>query len=726
MNSESFFDVAESLRLYRRAEIKPKGNGNKSNPLDKLYVDPLSSDGVLKTVMSDNTVFLIGRKGTGKSTIFAKAISNLSKENDVVSIYVDVKSIYDLISSGAYHDPKELSSEVSSEVYATHMVRVAILTDILGKLIDEFTKEIGKLGFWQSFVLNKKEKITKAISKLKTCLSHVNEGGFDCLVLPTLKKVSYTIKEANQNEGSLATKLNGSLTTKVSGEASCSQTDGKSGANVKVGGESGLSLTSELSQFKKAMSSGEVYEEYSETLVRRYPFQEIISEIQTILDDAGMKKLFIFLDDFSEIDRLDQQLFVDVILSTLNNASNEYIKLKIAGYPGRVYYGGIDPGKVTNITIDFYDIYESVETQAIEDKACRYTKDLLEKRFDYYGVVVEDFFDLSAISMDDYFKLFFKVSFNVPRIVGYILYELYKDRITHGDKINAKSIELAAKKYYETTIVAYFNTLSKYAKEPFESKVDRDLQKRLMDFIVKLSKDNKAGIRKGQIGGTYFSGLNVISSSHFVVADELTDVMSSLEANFIVSRYKKIRNKESKTVFVYALFYGLCVSERIDWGYPEGRKYRAYFQQRCFDYSARIHQFLSSKRSFVCTECGHVMPDDKDTVAKLEYYNFLCNRCMKGTMKKQSVVSKQLSACLSDCANEDITLERIELDILSALYQSGQQIAAAELAGLLDTNQQLIGKRTKKLRELGLVQQSKYGGKTMNSLTASAIELYFS
>lgn len=69
MNLEKFSKIAESLRQYRRAELKdfePETNGK---PVDQLYVDPLPGEAVLKSVLSGNTTFLLGRKGTGKSTV---------------------------------------------------------------------------------------------------------------------------------------------------------------------------------------------------------------------------------------------------------------------------------------------------------------------------------------------------------------------------------------------------------------------------------------------------------------------------------------------------------------------------------------------------------------------------------------------------------------------------------------------------------------------------------
>jgi predicted ATP-binding protein involved in virulence len=67
--------------------------------MDLLYVDPLESDAVLKTVTLNNTTFLVGRKGTGKSTVFAKAQIELRKRQDAISICVDVKSLHELLST---------------------------------------------------------------------------------------------------------------------------------------------------------------------------------------------------------------------------------------------------------------------------------------------------------------------------------------------------------------------------------------------------------------------------------------------------------------------------------------------------------------------------------------------------------------------------------------------------------------------------------------------------
>lgn len=73
---ESFEKAIESLRQYRRYELL---DSNNKDLLDKIYVDPLEGDGLLKLCLKDNTTVLVGRKGTGKSTIFMRM--KMSLEN---------------------------------------------------------------------------------------------------------------------------------------------------------------------------------------------------------------------------------------------------------------------------------------------------------------------------------------------------------------------------------------------------------------------------------------------------------------------------------------------------------------------------------------------------------------------------------------------------------------------------------------------------------------------
>ena len=96
MNIQGFKVMSESLRLYHRITNEKYGDSieNDDNLLEKVYVDILPNNGILEKVMERNTTFLIGQRGTGKSTIIARAQYEIAKKQKDLSIYINAKNIY--------------------------------------------------------------------------------------------------------------------------------------------------------------------------------------------------------------------------------------------------------------------------------------------------------------------------------------------------------------------------------------------------------------------------------------------------------------------------------------------------------------------------------------------------------------------------------------------------------------------------------------------------------
>jgi hypothetical protein len=88
-----FRDAAQSLKLYRRAELHDAEQGTEL--IETLYVDPLPEEQVLRTILRPNTTFVIGRKGTGKSTVFQRLQYELRKNKSQTSAYVDIKTLFE-------------------------------------------------------------------------------------------------------------------------------------------------------------------------------------------------------------------------------------------------------------------------------------------------------------------------------------------------------------------------------------------------------------------------------------------------------------------------------------------------------------------------------------------------------------------------------------------------------------------------------------------------------
>lgn len=708
MDIEKFAKIAESLRQYRRAELRDFERDIGAKPIDQLYVDALPGNAVLNSVLSSNTTFLLGRKGTGKSTVFAKAQSTLRSKKNVISAYVDVKSLIDVLDSIETDSTNLDSINISPIAFRSHLLRKAILGRIIAELLKEIESSCSKLTLlecWRGI----KRQYEELMLSLNRIAKQVKSAKLEQHEIPILQKISNQIRIKQQQENS-------------QGRTAAAKANGKiNPIAAEIGCESSASFT----DFDKTLDDSEIYNEYSDVVLKSFPFNEIIEEIQTLISESGMLRLVVFFDDFSELNFIDQRLFVDVVLSPLNNSSNEKVKLKVAAYPGRVYYGKIDPGKADTISLDFSDLYEATEVQEMEKSASDYARRLLETRFGVFDVKLEDYFDFNSDEeRTDLMRVIFQASFNVPRIIGHLLHTLYLDKISKSQKITSASIRLASRKYYENTILKYFDRLNRYALEPFENKLDRHNQRELLKKLIEEALSVRKRISSGEVGGGYFSDLQgTPPTSHFTVSPELEDVFSSLESNFFLSRYKKMRDKNGNDAIAYAFFLGLCESERMTWGYPLGRQFRHYFQQRCFEYTRAVHQFLSKNSTIKCNLCGTCQA--MELKASLELYKWKCPECSEGICQ---IIN--LSDDFKDEVeklNHEIMLEPVELEIINAINDERRKMRAGEISALIDTTHQLVGRRTSKLQDMGLIIKDRHDsdGYMKSGLTIRCEETYF-
>lgn len=701
MDQEKFLRIAESLRQYRRAELKDFDDELGGDAVGKLYVDPLPNQAILKSVLSSNTTFLLGRKGTGKSTVIARAQAELRKRQDTLSVYVDVKSLYDVFSMPSAAS-QGVVDEVDPGVLRSHLLRKTFLGSILAELLKDVDAVCDQMSLWDRWV-GTGRTYQDAKKKLNDLRGRVDKAELRPIELPILQVISKKFRQREQAE---------------QGE---NRSVGLSGG-INVSGPKAQSSAS-VSDFEKTLEDKEVYQEYSEIVLRSFPFSELLEEIRLILSSSGLKRLVIFFDDFSELGIVDQRLFVDVILAPLNNSSGELVKLKVAGYPGRVYYGKIDSTKVDTIALDFCDLYEDTEVQSMERSAINYLTRLVSCRFEAFGESASDYFD-EKISFEQHMRLLFEATFNVPRLVGALLHQCYLDSIAKGQKISQQSVRLAARKYHEATVVQYFDRMNRFALEPFENKLDRHNQEALLKVVVNTARDVRAGISAGRIGGTYFSAVDgAVPTSHFLVSSSLAHVFHSLESNFLLSRYKNTRDKDGKSAVVFALYYGLTESERLAWGYPQGREFRNYFVQRCFDYSTVVQGFLAANQTIRCDNCQSCFPLEQK--ASLELYRWRCPECGDGICKVVSLADDFADEVAA--LRKDRMLEPVELAILEVLNEEARAMRAGEIGGLIDATHQMVGRRTSKLRDLKLVdKQYAEDGAMRSQLSDEAKTIYFS
>jgi hypothetical protein len=300
MNKEAFLNAVDTLKLYRRAELADE----QGQPLiSELYVDPLPNDHVLKTLLKPNTTFLIGRKGTGKSTIFQRAQDSLNTKRDSTWAYIDIKTLYESSTSEIVGDlPAELASALSPE--ATH--RLIVFRSFVVELIEEIKRQIN-LRITSTFWAKVKETFTGSAAELFERLDEfVDDLRSDNYLNVTAAIQNTTQAEATQRD------------TKTVTANAAAQVSPTPSLNLSVVAQ----LLSEL-ESKRSQN-------YSQVFIRVFNVRGLIARLREILATLGVKHLYIFIDDFSELPRVEMEQVVDTILAPFNNWSNEFIKLKIA------------------------------------------------------------------------------------------------------------------------------------------------------------------------------------------------------------------------------------------------------------------------------------------------------------------------------------------------------------------------------------------------------------
>ena len=319
-------------------------------------------------------------------------------------------------------------------------------------------------------------------------------------------------------------------------------------------------------------------------------------------------------------------------------------------------------------------------------------------------------------------RLFFETTFNVPRIIGYVLNFCYNDRVSQGQLINPTEIKLASQKYYTDILYKYFDQFSRFALEPFDRKLDRHIQQELLKAIILEVRDTRRRISSGEIGGNYFEGLTSPHASHFSISRDLEPFLSSLEFNFILSKYHEMRDKDGKDIYIYALFYGLCEAENIPWGYPRGKRDdRSYFVQRCFSYNRVIREFLAKRQTIRCEECGASFSVDKKDA--FEMYKWQCPECRTGRCHIVNIADDYKEEI--NALDKELMLEEVELEILQILHSEDRAMRANEISKLIDRSYQQVGRRTSKLRDLGYVDKPYIDNYVCNVITKTANNIYF-
>jgi Cdc6-like AAA superfamily ATPase len=321
---KGFQAAAQSLKLYRRAELP--GSEADAALIESLYVDPLPEEYVIETVAKANTTFLVGRKGTGKSTIFQRLQRRLLSTKLATSAYIDIKTLYE--SAQVDQALIDRLAQDNHGLSLDDLQRLLLYKSFLKTVIEEIKSELKKRAestFWERVKNTFSGGLDELFGDLDELLHSVDEERFASVLAARTVKVAS--RDSRKDQVARSAEIGGSLGRDLSVSAKLADSD----AN-------------------ETRTSRET--EFADVLMRVFSIKDLLAELKNVLSKLGVRHLYVLIDDFSELPEGAMRLVVDALLAPLNNWSDEFIKFKVAAYPGRLYYGAIDKTKVDEVFLD--------------------------------------------------------------------------------------------------------------------------------------------------------------------------------------------------------------------------------------------------------------------------------------------------------------------------------------------------------------------------------------
>ena len=658
MDTRRFLEFAESLKLVRKTRIE---DFIQDKSIDDIYTDLLPDNGIINKLNLPRTTILVGRKGTGKSTIFQKSQKDLIENKKCISIYIDVKSLYD---NSTPTLPDEVNRITSDElrkylIYSNLIKQIIIETK---NRLDDFVKE-SILRKILGYEYEKIEFINAELEKIENSITEVIQK-VDISLISTFKTTT-----ENKN------------------------TNGISGG-VKV------STTPSIDFSMEDSNSRTLKKEFESTLFNYLNIKSgLINNLKQIKKILEIEHLYIFLDDFSEIDEEAQKIFIDWFIAPLNNLSDDFGKFKIATYPNRFYYGMLDNSKIDEVSLDFFDAYYTYEKIAdiskIEFLASDYTKRLLKKRLNLFfpDNNWEVFF---SIKEDELIDLLFSVSFNNPRKIGYILSFCYESSLIHGSPISKDSIENAAQRYYTDITLKYFMA-NQFAIRPFNDKISNEHQYELLKKIVTRQKTNASPVYRTKIKGK--------PTNHFIISNSLKHLLENLELNGFVTTYNVTKDKTGEDSTVLSLDYGLCKRNGLNFSRASDKKLITYYSQPRFNLNALVIDHFNKTQVIRCPQ-GHEYPFSMQSTLKT--IKMRCPECLdNGEITKCEVVisSEEIREKMRAIENSNLRKTTFEeYLILDYLQIAGKSVSIDRIVSAIDKNSVTTNRIISKLEEKAMAK----------------------
>jgi DNA-binding MarR family transcriptional regulator len=194
-------------------------------------------------------------------------------------------------------------------------------------------------------------------------------------------------------------------------------------------------------------------------------------------------------------------------------------------------------------------------------------------------------------------------------------------------------------------------------------------------------------------------------TSHFIISNELSSLLDSIELNGYITTYNKVNDKNNIPSTLYALDYGLCYMNNLYYGRPKDNKLRKYYNDTRFNFNSLVREHLNESQLLKC-ENEHEFPFE--LLDKFKAFGMQCPTCLQNKVFSEcKVISsnhelmERIKEYEKASLNLDDTNEYNILDFLNQHYP--KSFYSNEIGPEIDCSWQFVSKRANRLIERGLM-----------------------
>ncbi|MEY2362597.1 hypothetical protein R6U76_23140 [Lysinibacillus capsici] len=389
--------------------------------------------------------------------------------------------------------------------------------------------------------------------------------------------------------------------------------------------------------------------------------QNFLDKINNIRIKAGIHKIYVFIDEFSDLSDEEQSNFSILFQKFLGSKVNMFFKIGVI--TDRYNFGPkIRIGRdIYPISLDLNDFVERYGgTVVAVRKMQEFVEMILNKRLEIFCSEVR-YIDIFKISKENLCQRLARQSLGVPRTLGLILQHAWnqaQNGIESDNKIGLSEINYGIR------------TVRKMYYKQFEGSIKKNL---IPSFYLNMWKElvNRALNEKEKN--------NERPSSHFMIDPLRKEYLNIFCENFLVHLLEEDRaSKYGGNYYLYVLDYGVCLENNIKYAEEkdEFTAVRFIYDSVLLNYDPYF--LTGNQKSYKCSTCGCIYEENE--VAK-----FKVKRCFE-----DDTVLEEIQARVQPTTKGNYTeLEIKILGLISAL-DKGEAMTASEIADTVGCSRQKV------------------------------------